>query len=38
MKVYVGNLPFSVDEEGLKKLFESFSPQEVVLALRRESL
>ena len=23
-KVYVGNLPFSVDQEGLKKLFESY--------------
>ena len=31
MKVYVGNLPFSIDEEALKKLFESYSPQEVVL-------
>jgi len=24
MKLYVGNLPFSVDDEGLKKLFESY--------------
>ena len=24
MKVYVGNLPWSVDQAGLKKLFESF--------------
>ena len=24
MKVYVGNLPFSVDDEGLKKLFDSY--------------
>jgi len=23
MKLYVGNLPFTVDDEGLKKLFES---------------
>ncbi len=31
MKIYVGNLPWSVDEEGLKKLFESFNPEEVSL-------
>ena len=24
MKLYVGNLPFSIDQEGLKKLFESY--------------
>lgn len=24
MKLYVGNLPFTVDQEGLKKLFESY--------------
>jgi len=24
MKLYVGNLPFTVDDEGLKKLFSSF--------------
>ena len=31
MKLYVGNLPWSVDEEGFKKLFESFNPEEVTL-------
>ena len=31
MKLFVGNLPFSVDEEGLKKLFESYDTQEVIL-------
>ena len=24
MKLYVGNLPWSIDQEGLKKLFETF--------------
>ena len=24
MKIYVGNLPYSVDDEGLKKLFSSY--------------
>jgi len=31
MKLYVGNLPFSVDQEGLKKIFEAFSPEEVTV-------
>ena len=31
MKVYVGNLPFSVDEAGLKAMFEGYNPQEVAL-------
>ena len=31
MKIYVGNLPFSVDEEGLKKLFKAFETEEVSL-------
>ena len=31
MKLYVGNLPFSVDEEGMKKIFEEFNAAEVVL-------
>lgn len=31
MKLYVGNLPWSIDEEGLKKLFESYNPDEVAL-------
>ena len=31
MKIYVGNLPFSVDEEALKALFASYAPTEVSL-------
>lgn len=31
MKIYVGNLPWSVDEEGLKKLFSSYETEEVTL-------
>ena len=31
MKLYVGNLPFSVDEEGLKDLFKDFNAEEVTL-------
>ena len=31
MKIYVGNLPWSVDEEGMKKLFEAYAPSEVTL-------
>ena len=31
MKIYVGNLPFSVDEEGLRQLFSEFNPEEVTL-------
>ncbi len=31
MKLYVGNLPFSVDEEGFKKLFEGYETEEVTL-------
>lgn len=31
MKIYVGNLPWSVDEEGLKKLFEAYETEEVTL-------
>ncbi len=37
MKIYVGNLPFSVDEEGLKKLFEAFNPEESTLIKDRFS-
>ena len=29
MRIYVGNLPFTVDHEGLKKIFSAFDPQEV---------
>ena len=31
MKLYVGNLPFSVDEEAFKALFTAFNPSEVTL-------
>ncbi len=31
MKLYVGNLPFSVDEEAFKKLFEGYTTEEVTL-------
>lgn len=37
MKIYVGNLPWSVDEEGLKKLFEAFSPKEANLIIDKFS-
>ena len=29
MKVYVGNLPFSIDEEAFKKLFSAYEVEEV---------
>ena len=31
MKLYVGNLPWSVDEEGLKKLFAGYKTEELTL-------
>ena len=31
MKLYVGNLPFSVDEEGFKKIFEGYEVEEATL-------
>lgn len=31
MKIYVGNLPFSVDEKAMQELFENYGPQEVAL-------
>jgi RNA recognition motif-containing protein len=31
MKLYVGNLPFSVDNEGLKKIFEGYEVAEATL-------
>ena len=31
MKIYVGNLPWSVDEGKLKELFAGYNPQEVSL-------
>ncbi|MCX6746637.1 MAG: RNA-binding protein [Candidatus Pacearchaeota archaeon] len=31
MKLYIGNLPFSIDDEGLKNLFSEYNPEEVSL-------
>lgn len=31
MKIYVGNLPFSIDEEGLKNLFSEYNTEEITL-------
>jgi len=31
MKLYVGNLPWSVDDNALKELFSSYNPEEVAL-------
>tara|TARA_Y100000310_G_scaffold286223_1_gene310213 strand:- start:169 stop:453 length:285 start_codon:yes stop_codon:yes gene_type:complete len=31
MKIYVGNLPFTVDEEGFKALFSGYETEEVTL-------
>jgi RNA recognition motif-containing protein len=31
MKLYVGNLPWSIDQSGLKNLFSEFTPEEAVL-------
>ncbi len=31
MKIYVGNLPFSVDESGLKEIFSGFEVEEATL-------
>src|SRR3989344_3323130 len=31
MKLYIGNLQWSIDEEGLKKLFSQYNPEEVSL-------
>jgi RNA recognition motif-containing protein len=33
MKIYVGNLPFSVDSEGLKKLFAEFGEIEEAVVI-----
>jgi RNA recognition motif-containing protein len=33
MKVYVGNLPFSVDQEGLKGLFADYGEMEEVVVI-----
>ena len=34
MKVYVGNLPFSVDSDGLKKLFSEFGGVEEAVVIK----
>lgn len=34
MKVYVGNLPFSTDDEGLRKLFESYGEIEEISIIK----
>jgi RNA recognition motif-containing protein len=34
MKVYVGNLPFSVDDEKLKDLFESYGEVEEATVIK----
>ncbi|MGY4884918.1 MAG: RNA-binding protein [Nanobdellota archaeon] len=34
MKVYVGNLPFSIDDEGLRKAFESYGEIEEVSVIK----
>lgn len=31
MKIYVGNLPFSVDHDGLKKIFTDFEVEEATI-------
>jgi len=31
MKLYVGNLPWSIDQNGLKELFSTYNPEEVTL-------
>ena len=35
MKIYVGNLPFSVTEEELKNLFSEYNPEEVSLIVNK---
>ncbi len=37
MKIYVGNLPFSIDEEALKNLFSDYEVEEVTLIKDRFS-
>lgn len=31
MKIYVGNLPFSVDDDGLKKIFSNYEVEEATI-------
>ena len=33
MKLYVGNLPFTIDDAGLKKLFEAYGVEEANLII-----
>lgn len=37
MKIFVGNLPWSVDEEALKKLFSDYETEEITLVKDRFS-
>ena len=37
MKIYVGNLPFSVDSNGLKKLFEDYDVTEAEVIINKFS-
>lgn len=37
MKLYVGNLPWSIDEAGLKKLFADYNPTEASLIIDKFS-
>jgi len=37
MKLYVGNLPWSVDEAGLKKLFAEYQTEEITLIMDKYS-
>ena len=37
MKLYIGNLPFSVDDAGFKKLFESYEVEEATLIIDKFS-
>lgn len=37
MKLFVGNLPFSVNEEELKNLFSEYNPEEVTLIVDKFS-
>ena len=37
MKLYIGNLPFSVDDAGFKKLFEGYEVEEATLIIDKFS-
>lgn len=37
MKLHIGNLPFAVNDEELKKLFSGYNPEEVVLIMNKFS-